>query len=53
LRSLKDQLGVQLGGIPDTIATLHDWYQGSGSFIANAHEFFHLKGSTISWHSVV
>jgi hypothetical protein len=53
LCSLKDQLVVQLGGISETIATLHDWYQGPSSFIANAHEFFRLKGSIVSWHNVV
>jgi hypothetical protein len=43
LCSLKDQLVVQLGGVPKTIATLHDWYQGPSSFIANAHDSSILK----------
>ena len=42
LCSLKDQLVIQLRGIPETIATLYDWYQGLVP-----------KGSTVSWHSVV
>jgi hypothetical protein len=51
--SLKSHLIAQLGGISDAIDTLQGWYHGSGSFIANAHEFFWVKGNPVSWHRMV
>jgi hypothetical protein len=51
--SLKSHLIAQFAGISDAINTLQGWHHGSGSFIANAHEFFWVKGNPVSWHRVV
>ena len=51
--SLKSHLIAQFAGISDAINTLQGWHHGSGSFIANAHEFFRVKGNPVGWHRVV
>lgn len=51
--SFRNQLLALLGEPFEVIATLQSWHNEAGTFIANAHEFFHFKDNPVSWTKVV